>query len=236
MKICICDDDKAIHEQLNKLLCSYFDNSPCYDLTSFASGEALLNLYRRGVSFDIIFLDIEMGTLSGLETAEEIRRIDSKAIIIFVSSHQNYVFDSFKVNALHYIVKPIRTIEFKDVFNRAISKYNQLNSTLNLKWHSERYSICINDIMYVEGYNRHVIVHTRKEDFEAIGKISDKLKELEPHGFVQVHQGFIVNMNKIKRFDMEDIILKDGTKVMVSVRKRTEALRIYDKFIQERKW
>ncbi len=236
MRICICDDDIGIHNTIVLLLKTFITTETQFNITDVYSGEELLKYYSIRKKFDIIFLDVEMAQINGLKTAEKIRKTDPKAIIIFVSSHANYVFDVFRLEALHFIVKPICHNEFTDVFQRAMTKYRAINSTVSLKWQNVRFQISINDIIYVEGYKRHITVHTKDEEYESIGKIPDMLEILEPHGFVRIHQGFIVNMDYIKRFDANDVILKDNTKVMVSVRKRTEALKAYDTYLQKWKW
>lgn len=236
MNICVCDDEKIIHDEIERLLKMFLTNDAQFCITDLFSGEALMDYYSNNNKFDIIFLDIEMNQINGIKTAEKIRETDENAIIIFVSSYASYVFEAFRLEALHFIVKPIKQSEFENVFRRALNKYNTINSSISLRWLNERYSIIINDITYIEGYKRHITVHTINEEFEAIGKISEILNALEPHGFTRVHQGFIVNMNYIKRFDVSDVVLRDNTKVMISVRKRTEALKAYDVYLQKWKW
>lgn len=236
MNVCICDDDETIHERIKFLLKSFYNAETPIDVRDTSSGEELLARYSSGESFDIIFLDVEMGAMNGIQTAEIIRKTDPNAIIIFVSSYSSYVFDAFRFEALHFIVKPIKTSEFEEVFRRAINKYKSTHSTINLKWQNERYTINISDITYIEGYRRHITVHTPDESYEAVGKISDIENELEPLGFIRVHQGFIVNMDRIKRFDANDVILQDNSRIMISVRKHTEALKAYDNYIQKWKW
>lgn len=90
-----------------------------------------------------MFLDIEMGHINELRAAEIIRQNCNKTIIIFVSNFTHYVFDTFRVEVLHFLVKPIIQTEFNTVFNKAISKYKTLNSTISLKWRNERYVIKI---------------------------------------------------------------------------------------------
>lgn len=236
MNICVCDDEKIIHDEIKRLLKMFSTNDAQFCITDLFSGEALMDYYSNNNKFDIIFLDIEMNQINGIKTAEKIRETDENAIIIFVSSYASYVFEAFRLEALHFIVKPIKQSEFENVFRRAMNKYNTINSSISLRWLNERYSIIINDITYIEGYKRHITVHTINEEFEAIGKIPEILKALEPHGFIRIHQGFIVNMNYIKRFDVSDVVLRDNTKVMISVRKRTEALKAYDVYLQKWKW
>ena len=90
--------------------------------------------------------------------------------------------------------------------------------------------------MYIEGYKRHITVHTTDGIFEALGKIPEVLKELSAHGFIRTHQGYIVNMAYIKRFEKNDVVLFNDTKVMISVRKRPEALSLFDNYLRHRKW
>lgn len=236
MKICICDDDNNIHNIIKSYIKSFTDENLHFDITDFFSAESLVEQHFKKITYDIIFLDIELGKTNGIKAAEIIRQTCSKTIIIFVSNYPNYVFDAFRVEALHFLVKPISQIEFDNIFNRAISKYKTLNSTISLKWQNERYVIKVNTIKYIEGYKRHITVYTQDGVYETLGKIPDLLHELSPHGFIRTHQGFLVNMDYIKRFDVTDVVLFDDTKVMISVRKRAESLQIFDKYLKSKKW
>lgn len=235
LNICICDDDKLIHETLKTYCYKIYDNTQL-EIDNLFSAEELIHIYEQQVRFDIIFLDIEMATITGIEAAEKIKKISPDVIIIFISSHQKYVFDTFKVEPLHFLVKPFSEQEFNDVFKRALNKYRSLNSTITLKWQNERYVIKINTIKYIEGYKRHITVYTQNEKYEALGKIQDMQKILSSFNFIRTHQGFLVNMDYIHRFTQTDVILSDGTKVMISVRKRAEALRMFDEFLKRKKW
>ena len=231
MNICICDDDLATHQIIKE----YLRESLSSDINVFDCFSAE-DLLKSADNYDILFLDIKMGEANGLEAAELIRKSNKEIIIIFISSYPNYVFRAFNVEALHFIVKPINEKEFKNVLDRALYKYKTAHSSITLRWQKERYVIKISSIKYIEGYNRHVTDYTEDGIYEALGKISDLYKELAPHGFIRTHQGFIVNMDYIKRFDVSDVVLFDETKVMLSVRKKAEALEIFDKYLRNRKW
>lgn len=236
MNFCICDDEKSIHKEIRNLILTNLNNDSQIHITNIFSAEELIEKYNNNIFFDIIFLDVEMSSLTGIDAAKIIKQLQPNSIIIFVSNYPNYVFEAFNVEALHFLVKPLSPLDFKNVFNRAINKYKALNSSIFLKWQSERYIIKIDTIKYIEGYKRHIIVYTNDGRYESLGKIPDLLKELSPHGFIRTHQGFIVNMDYIKRFDLTDVVLFDGTKVMISVRKRAEALQSFDKYLKNRKW
>lgn len=231
MNICICDDDFATHQIIKE----YLHGNLSSDVNVFDCFSAE-DLLKSAENYDILFLDIKMGEVNGLEAAELIRKNNKDIIIIFISSYPNYVFKAFNVEALHFIVKPIDGKEFKSVLDRALYKYKTEHSSIKLNWQKERYVIKISSIKYIEGYNRHVTVYTQDGTYEALGKLSDLYKELAPHGFIRTHQGFIVNMDYIKRFDVSDVVLFDDTKIMISVRKKAEALEIFDKYLRNRKW
>lgn len=236
MKICICDDDLHIHNKIEQLIEKHVDAPSCVTVTKAFSGEELLRHYDSGDKPDMVFLDIEMNGISGIVTAEKIRELSDRTILIFVSSHSEFVFDAFRLDALHFLRKPVSEDEFREVFSRAMLRFNTLNASVTIRWHGERFSVPIDTVVCVEGYNRHIMLHTQKEHYEAVGKLSDMFVSLESHGFVYVHQGYIVNMNHIRHFGQESILLQGGMRVPVSVRKRQNALRAYDEFIQKRMW
>lgn len=236
MKICICDDDKLFHKEIKKFLLPFFGQSNAPTIKDCYSGEELISQSISSDSFDIVFLDIEMGDINGLEAADEIRKFSPETIIIFVSNHRNYVFDAFRCEALHYILKPIIQTEFDDVFNRALNKYRLHNESFPVKWNHSRANPRISDIVYIEAFKRRLIIHTTQNTYDHIGKLTDAYNQLKSHGFIIVHQSFIVNMHFIKSFSKDEIVLQNGHTVMVSVRKRAEALEMYDKYIQKWKW
>lgn len=239
MRICICDDDRSQHgilknyiDEMNKK--SFFAQKP--ETVSRFSGDELISDCMAGIKYDILFMDVRLGSMNGLEVAEMVRRLNPDTIIIFISNHPDYVFDAFSVEALHFMVKPITELEFERVFIRAISKYNSLHSFLPARFLSDRAVICINDILYCEGYNRHVMIYTDNGKYESVAKLSDIYGMLSTHGFVQTHQGFVVNMSRIRRFDKESVTLNNGMTVPVSQRRRTQALRIFDDYLKGVLW
>ncbi len=232
MKICICDDDSFFVREIRNRLLTFCTGADGFEVSDFSSAENLIEYYKNGGYFDILFIDIEMKGINGIEAAEIIRALSPRTIIIFVSAHSDYIFDAFRIEALHFLVKPVKDREFSEVFGRALKKYRTVNASIVLKWESTRYKIEIDKISFVEGYRRHLTVHTANGVYEAVGKISEMQEILSPHGFVRIHQGFTVNMNYIKSFRTDEVELTDGTRVPVSVRKKQEALKIYDNFVR----
>lgn len=117
------------------------------------------------------------------------------------------------------------------MFTLAVKKYRELNQSIVVKWQNQRIRIALDEISFIEGYNRHLIVHTTNGNFEIVGKISDIYTVLQPQGFVRTHQGFIVNMHYIRAIETDSVLLTNGQRVMMSVRMRYDTLKTYDSFV-----
>ena len=232
MNIAICDDSaQARNDILFHIKCNGIDTSRV-ECTQYDSAEVLLDSYFHGKRYDIIFLDVEMNGISGVDAGIKIRKYDSKVIIIFISSYPKYAIPAYDCEAFYFIVKPIDSNKFTRVMNKAIEKYKVLQQFYIIKNRGEVKKLAINDILYVEIYRKHLIFHTESGNYETIGKISKALIELAPYGFCQIHQGYLVNMCKIKDFNEFDIILDNNERVMMSVRKKAEVLRTYASYLE----
>lgn len=231
MKIAVCDDSSQYRQIIINNL-KEITLMPNFSCAEFSSSEDLLYSYNNGEKYDIIFLDVEMGEIDGVEAGIRIREYDSKAIIIFISNYPQYAIPAYDCEAFYFIVKPIVPTKFKKVINKAMEKYKLLHQYYIIKNKGQVKKIAINDIYYIEIYRKHLIFHTGIGKYETIGKISEALTNLSSYGFCQIHQGYLVNMSKIKDFDGFDIILDNNEKVMVSVRKRAEVLKTYAKFLE----
>ena len=236
MRICICDDDRGIHAELLRLLRQIEPDATVCPVTHLYSGEALIDAYAKDSPFDLIFLDVEMAAATGIEAARKVREHDGDVMIVFVSSHQKYVFSTFPVSALHYLLKPIDETDFADVFRRARQRYREAHTVVHLRFNDERYTVPVCRILFVEGVRRHVYFHTQDGVLEAVGKLSDFSPLLLEYGFASPHYSFLVNMDKIQRFEKEKIVMQNGERVYCSVRRRADMLRLYDQYLGNRKW
>lgn len=232
MKIAICDDNCFAIDEISQLIFQFDKCDITYTVFRFCSGEELLNHIAEKDAFDLIFLDIELNELNGIDIAEKIKAEYPETIIIFVSGYSSYLMDAFKAEALHFLLKPVTKDVFDDVFVRAVKKYRTINTQIVFKRENERCQTSISDIIFAEGYHRHVTVHMKDSVFEFSGKLGELYERLQPFGFLQIHQGYIVNMNHIKRFGKNDILLDNETVLPISVRKKQDALNKYDYFMR----
>ena len=231
MKIVVCDDELTVRKQVCNYIRQYGDELSDAQLFEYESGEELMKSVDNKNSFDIVFIDIEMNKIDGIDTAKLIRIHDKDAIIIFISSHTERVFDTFECETFNFIPKPFTQEKFNDVLKKVLDKYKLINKYFAITWKNESIKMPVNKIKFFESYKKHIIFHTYDGEFEMVATLNDILKQLSLYGFYQTHQGYVVNMNLIKRFDNFDIILIDGTKVPMSLRKRSCVLKAYAEHI-----
>lgn len=231
MRIAICDDClddiSVIHDILTA---NKFTGSGSID--TYTSSEKLLQALKQNIKYDVVFLDVEMPKLNGLELGKAINELCPGTLIVFVTNYPQFAIDAYDCEAFYYLLKPVEQDKIDRVIKRIAKKYQKNNKFYTIKIKSQIINLPIKDIYYIECFKRHIIYHLRDCDHEAVGNISNVYDDLKIYGFYQVHQGYIVNMDKIKRFDKYNIILDDGRSVMISVRKKSEVMMAYSKYIE----
>ena len=234
MRIAICDDEKNIRELIaNKVEKQY----PDAEIVFFQSGEELL---LSDEFIDILFLDIQMSGIDGMETARELRKKDKSVILIFVTAVEEYVFQAFDVGAFNYIVKPIDDGKFSDVLHRAVDEWSSQN--INEKEPEERYvlinnsgvhtKVILDEIVYAEVFNRKVVIHKLDGEIEYYGKMSD-LESLAGDSFFRPHRAYLINFKYVEKYDATTIYLERGTALMAK-QNYPEFVKKYMKYIQKR--
>lgn len=234
MRIAICDDEKNIRELIGDNVAKQY---PDAEISFFQSGEELL---LSDESIDILFLDIQMSGIDGMETAKELRKKDKSVILIFVTAVEEYVFQAFDVGAFNYIVKPIDDGKFSDVLHRAVDEWNSQN--LNKKEPEGRYvlinnsgvhtKVTLDEIVYAEVFNRKVVIHKLDGEIEYYGKMSD-LESLAGDSFFRPHRAYLINFKYVEKYDATTICLEKGTVLMAKL-KFPEFVKKYMRYLQRR--
>ena len=232
MQIAICDDEKSIglilEEKIKKLL-------PDAVTEKYLSGDELI---ASGCKPDILFLDIQMPGLNGMETARILRQKNKNMVLIFVTAAEEYVFQAFDVAAFHYLVKPFSDEKFEEVLNRAVraveendkrqpdEKYMMVQSA------GSHIKVFLKDIVYAEVYNRKVIIHTRNTDIEYYGKLRE-LSELAGEDFFRTHRAYLVHFRYVQKYDAGSITLENGT-ALIAKQNYPEFVKRYLKYNQRK--
>jgi DNA-binding LytR/AlgR family response regulator len=234
MNIAICDDSTEYLDRIEQLLEPYIEAN-YLKISRFTSGEEFLDSINKDHIYDIIFLDIEMAQISGLEAARKIREKESNSIIIFITSHISYVSDTFRLSAFQFLLKPIDEAAFRLDFERALQEYKSRHEQYVVRWRDVYCVLEYEEIFYIEAYNRHLFIHTETEGYECVGKLTEDSEKLKPYHFARCHQGYLVNLNKIKRINKASIKLKNEKEVPISRRYRAGVMEAFNLYLAGRK-
>ncbi len=227
MNIAVVDDEKVIREHIYSLIEKQIPD--CY-LEAYATGEELL---AAGKWFDIVFLDIQMEGMNGIETARMLREKQDGIVLIFVTGIREYVFEALDLYAFHYLLKPVDENKFKEVLERAVGEVEKNGEK---KWlFIKKRNLTLNqaDILYIESRAKKVEIHIdgARESIE----IYATMEELEGQlgeDFYRCHRAYLVNMAHITGYDNNSITITSGDKVYLTKKKYRDFVKTYMWYLQ----
>lgn len=223
LKIAIVDDDNACLEQEAAYTARYAKEKQLQIETSiFHSGmELMKQLSNR---FDIIFLDIEMDGMDGIETAREIRKAGSDAVIVFITNMAQYAINGYEVGALDYVLKPVTYYSFSVRMDRAVLRVDKREPKellLNLQDGVRR--LRTDEIHYVEVQNRLLQYHTEHGIFQVRGTLQAAEAQLKSEHFVRCNHWYLVNLKYVSEI-RKNLVVVAGNELEISRRNKTAFL------------
>lgn len=231
MKIAICDDNVTEQNILKSRLDATGELKGA-EYRFFTDGNELIDEYKKGERYDLVFLDVEMEKVDGIDTGNYISSTDPGAIIIFVTSFPQYAIEAFDCNAFHYLLKSSDESRFNSVIRRALKLYKKNHRFYTLNTKEGVVKLPISDIYYVECFRKHLYFYTANATYVTKSTLSEAVASLQPFDFCQVHQGYVVNFEKVVQIIGNDMILDNGMKVSISVRKHTDVIQAYSQYIE----
>jgi DNA-binding LytR/AlgR family response regulator len=218
--IILCDDDARDVDKYSALITSIAKkNNIEILLSTFRNGEELLfKLCEAPNQVDIIYLDVLMHKLNGIETARELRKLGCKAEIVFLASSEDFVYDAFEVNPVQYLLKETATREkFEKVFLRTLElSAKKLTDMFLYESEGMKKLIPVREISFFEIWKRVIMVHYENEKTdEFYGKLEQLEEKLKDKNFVRVHRSYLVHLPYISRFQSQRLILKNGITIPV---------------------
>lgn len=202
MKIAVCDDEKQFIDEVCPLLETWAKKHDIrLSLFEFTNGDDLIEAHRSEC-MDLIFLDMIMPLLNGMETARELRCGDAEVPIIFLSSAREFAVDSYEVKAFHYLLKPIDTVKLFYILDDFLKTFCLAEHTFTAKTAEGFCKITLADVDYLEAQNKHVLVFLSNGRVIEIYEQFSKCEEIFSidKGFYRCHRSYIVNLNHVEQF------------------------------------
>ena len=205
----ICDDS-VVDSNYVKELVTQWANDKKYqvNIDIFSSAEAFIFHYVENKEYDVLLLDIEMGNMDGVTLARQIRKSNKSVQIVFITGYSDYIAEGYDVEALHYLMKPLKKEKLYDVLERAVNKIMQNEKHLVLNTFDEMIRIPLHEIIYIDVDRNYVTVHSNK-DYTVKKTLAEIAKELDER-FFKIGRSVIVNLKYISRVTKTDVYLNNG--------------------------
>ena len=215
MRIAICDDQPEHLEQLRKIIGAWDGGTPV--VSCFDNGDSLLQAHRTA-SFDVIFLDVLMPLLSGMETARELRQFDKTVKLVFLTTSPEYAVEAFTVKASNYLLKPLDPEKIHRCLQELSEELQVSARKVCIRGIHCLHQIPVADIEYIESQNKRILfVLSNGETIlsgEPLYTYEEKLT-LED-GFFKCSRSFIVNIHRIDTFTTKEIRTRSGARIPIS--------------------
>jgi DNA-binding LytR/AlgR family response regulator len=220
IKIAIVEDEEMYAEQLKTYLHQYEkENGEVFDITYCADGDDIVHNYKS--QYDIILMDVEMKFMDGMSAAEEIRKVDSEVVIIFITNMAQYAIRGYAVDALDYVLKPVSYFAFSQRLNRAISRMKKRTDKtimVNIKGGTVRINLA--NIFYIESQGHTLILHTILGDYETIGTMKEMEEKLDGMSFCRGNKGYLINLQHVDSVQDGCAVVRGEQLVLSRARKK----------------
>ncbi len=200
IKIGILEDEAGPMRQIKDCLMRYQKEHPDFQYALECYDRALMLLEQYQPDFDLLFLDIQVPDMLGMEAAHRIREMDEHVMIVFVTNLTQYAIEGYSVNAFDYVLKPLVYGSFAAKMDRAlrIISYNKPGKTLVLRTREGIQRITSDTVMYIEISNHDLLFHLGKETLRQWGSLSKLEKELEGEHFFRCNSCYLVNLKYVR--------------------------------------
>lgn len=233
INIAICDDEKYMSDEIRMLAFNFFRKKNVYvDICQFQSGEDLLKYNKK---IDILFLDIQMNGINGIETSRILRNSGFKGFLVFITILKEMVFESFEVQAYDYIVKPVKEKQFEKIMERMfVSMQNAEKANLLVQKGYESSIIPFDDIIFCEIIDRKIYLHlVSSEVIDFYGRIEGVEKKLDSR-FFKCHRSFLINLKYLKSYKKGTAYMEGGKEIPVSRLRSKEFSNVVLQYMKER--
>lgn len=214
----ICDDGENICTSIENMLFQYAEKKKVQvEVQVWYTGEGLKGYLEQGNHLDILFLDIELFKMTGIEVGSYIRNVlDNMGLqIIYISGKASYALQLFKTQPMDFLVKPILQEHIDHAMDVAIKIIKKRKEKFEFRQGKDYYYIAMGDIVYLESKGKKIKIMTPQGTYEIYGRLKDVVKGLS-EDFIMIHQSYVINKEYVLRYTYEMVELVNGTILTIS--------------------
>lgn len=235
IRIGICDDDmdfsSAFEEQVERLGCELGYQ---FNIDVFTGTKDLIDTMEREGAYDLLFLDIELGSQRGMDIGNFIRNEMKNEIlqIVYVSSKQSYAMELFETRPLQFLVKPVNDESLKRVLESYLRLFCDTNNYFLYQIGKQQHRIHEKYIMYFQSLGRKIQMYTTEGVIEFYDKLSEIEKRVMERNFCRVHKSYLVNGLYVKEFHRDYLLMNDENAISISRSMRENVMQWIQKQIE----
>ena len=226
-QIAICDDEKIFTDKLAHMIKQYSNaHHHVIDLHLFQQAADFIQSSLE--SYDIVFLDVRFGEISGIEIAKALRAKNENAILIFVSAFIEYAIMGYSVHASAYLLKSDLDGTFESCMDEIFPQIGSKEISVRVPYEHVNVDIPCKSIIYMESYKRQIQIHTSLPRYPSIlyyAKLSDMIETLAPHGFLRIHKSYLINLSRCRRIQNRLAYMDNSTELPCSRQNYTDIVK-----------
>lgn len=228
IKIAVCDDENIFAQKMKKIIATYCTKRQIpYEIDIYQSGKLFIANNIKMMEYQIVFLDINMKEIDGLETAKKLRKICRDTFVIFVTAFINYTLEGYKVDAIRYLLKTSDNFEQSvyESLNAVFQKMEYVPVIKKFHFQEGTKNIALEKILYIESVLHKLTFHIWDEEtiisytmYETLNNVSKMFTK----DFVRIHQSYLVNLRFIRKLVGNDVLLSNDNLLPIARSKLKE--------------
>ena len=232
LNILICDDEQEYVDKLKSYVETFMDNrSVQYTIHTTTNPSSVVN---NNDIYQLVFLDIQMDELDGISLAKVLKERNSKVVIFFITSFNNYQDDAMDLRAFRFFEKPFNEERLYSGLEKAMEYIDESYVDFYLYSNNEQKKILIDDVIYVERNNRQVTLVTTNGNYITRETFDDWCNILQNTFFYMVHKSFIVNLHYVTNYRYSEIILQDDIRIPIASRRQSDFHKFWFAYLRRR--
>jgi DNA-binding LytR/AlgR family response regulator len=234
LRVAICDDDLTVCEQVETMLLDLnYALHGEIEIDVFYSGEELYRFLHNKEYYDLIFLDIELKRMNGVDLGKKIRdeMLNETTKIVYISSKESYAMELFEIRPFHFLIKPIQASKIKEVVIKVMQLLELERKLFEYQIGRTNYKVLMRDIIYFESDGKKVKLYLKDNEQEFYHKLSDIQKQMNSKDFIMIHKSYLVNYYHVIEYQYNYV--KMSNQVILPISQQHRKL-VRDYFLRSR--
>lgn len=236
VSVAVCDDLEEERITLARMIRQYGEaHSLALELETAASGEELLARFRPR-RWDVVFLDIYMGAMSGVEAAGRLRAADRDCAVVFATTSREHGLVSYDLGVVDYLLKPFAQERVDAALDWLLQERESQLRTLSIRTNWEDAEVRLRDVRYIEIRRNVAILSTEQGELATRRTMEDLAAEIGGGSFFRSHRSYLVNLDHVTGVGKGEFYMDDGASVPIAAARQAEAKQTFLEWALEKNW